>query len=54
MEADPLEDREANKVSCYKEEDRGTVASFVNQESTRGWFAAGYGDHCRLFPLLVL
>lgn len=32
MEANPLEDREANKVSCYKEEDRGTVGSFVTQE----------------------
>lgn len=32
MEADPLEDREADKVSCYKKEDRGTAGSFVNQE----------------------
>lgn len=32
MEADPLEDRDANKGSCYKEEDRGTVGSFVTQE----------------------
>lgn len=54
MEADLLEDREANKASCYKEEDRGTVGSFVNQESICGWFATGCGDHCHLFPLLIL
>lgn len=32
MEADPVEDRDANKVSCYKGEGRGTVGSFVTQE----------------------